>query len=99
MAVARARRSSPPMRVSAEFARDFRYVVWFYDMTEDEAEEWRALVRAAPAVMMDYIATLAMAHRCGYAQTAGNGYVRLNTWLVDTWRAPVTKYSEQGELP
>lgn len=94
MASPRARARHPKIWVTEEFARDFRYVVWFYDMTEAEAEEWRALVRASPGPMMDYIATLAMALRAGYQQNEGNNYVRLNTWLVDTWRHPITKYSE-----
>jgi hypothetical protein len=88
----------PKIRVSKEFAGDFRYVVWFYDMSEAEAEEWRQLVRASPGPMMDYIATLAMALRNGYTQTAENNYVRLNRWLLDTWCDPITKYSE-GEAP
>jgi hypothetical protein len=98
MARPRAVARHPKIRVTKEFACDFRYVVWFYDMTEDEAEEWRQLVRASPGPMMDYIATLAMALRNGYTQTAENNYVRLNTWLLDTWRQPITKYS-QGEAP
>ena len=84
--------------VTEEFAKDFRYVVWFYDMSEAEAEEWRGMVRANPGPMMDYIATLAMAMRNGYQQTADNNYVRLNTWLVDNWRDPITKYTE-GAAP
>lgn len=94
MAAPRARPRTPAMLVSAEFARDFRYIVWFYDMSEAEAEEWRALVRASPGPMMDYIATLAMAHRHGYRQCAANGFVRLNAWLVDHWFHPITKYTD-----
>lgn len=98
MAKPRAPARHPKIWVTEEFARDFRFVVHFYDMTESEAEEWRALVRASPGPMMDYIATLAMALRSGYRQNAENGYVRLNTWLVDAWRHPITKYS-QGAAP
>lgn len=90
----RAAARHPKIWVPEQFARDFRYVVHFYDMAEAEAEEWRALVRANPGPMMDYIATLAMALRAGYRQHEGNNYVRLNTWLVDSWRHPITIYTE-----
>lgn len=98
MARPRAAARHPKIWVSEEFARDFRYVVHFFDMDEAEAEEWRVMVRADPGQMMDYIATLAMALRAGYRQNAGNGFVRLNAWLDDSWRHPITKYS-QGETP
>lgn len=98
MTTARPRARGPKIWVTEEFARDFRYIVWFYDLDEAQAEEWRVCVRASPGPMMDYIATLAMALRAGYRQNAANNYVRLNAWLDDTWRKPITKYSE-GEAP
>lgn len=77
------------MNVSRQFLKDFAEVANRYHWTAADIEEVKADVRASGAPMVDYISTLAAAHRAGYEQTPENGYMRLHTWCELTgWNAP-----------
>lgn len=79
--------------VRKEFVRDFNFLTELYGWTPEDVEEYRTLIRGSPQTM-DYLATLAMAHRLGYQQTPDNNFVRLNVWLSQQGHAPITTYSE-----
>lgn len=48
---------------------------------EDKADVRKAFTDCEPVVR--YFTILAAAHRAGYSQHAGNGFIRLQTWCID----------------
>lgn len=68
------------MRVSKQFMRDFAYLANLYGWTPADIEEIKEHTRANPETMRRYWSNLATAHRAGYEQTPGNGFIRLREW-------------------
>lgn len=68
------------MNVSKRFLRDFAYLANLYSWNAADIEDVKAQTRSNPSEMRNYWTALAAAHRAGYEQTAGNGYMRLAHW-------------------
>jgi hypothetical protein len=68
------------MRVSKQFLKDFAFLANHYGWTPADIEDVKQYTRDNPD-MVRYWTTLAQAHRAGYEQTEGNGFVRLSAWL------------------
>lgn len=77
------------MQVSKSFLKDFAYLANRYKWNAVDIEEMKAAVRVNEDVGRRYVTTLAAAHRAGYEQTRGNGYVRLHAWCAQQgWADP-----------
>ena len=70
------------MQVSKAFLQDFAYLANRYGWTAADIEEMKAAVGVNEGAGRRYITTLAAAHRAGYEQTQGNGYIRLDAWCA-----------------
>lgn len=68
------------MNVSKQFLRDFAYLANIYGWNAADIEDVKTQTKASPIEMRAYWTSLAAAHRAGYEQTAGNGYIRLGAW-------------------
>ncbi len=68
--------------VSRKFIKDFASIANIYKWTSDDIEEMKQCVRVDPG-MRKYLEVLAAAHRAGYSQHAGNGFVRLQQWCIE----------------
>lgn len=77
------------MQVSKSFLQDFAYLANRYGWNASDIEEMKVAVRADEDAGRRYITTLAAAHRAGYGQTPGNGYMRLDAWCVAQGWAPL----------
>lgn len=69
------------MRVSQSFVDDLKYLAAYYQWSAEDKEEVRAAI-ADCEPMVRYFTILAAAHRAGYSQDAGNGFVRLKDWCL-----------------
>lgn len=74
------------MQVSKYFLQDFAYLANRYEWTAADIEEMKAAVRSNEDAGRRYITMLAAAHRAGYEQTSGNGYIRLHAWCIENGR-------------
>lgn len=70
------------MRVSQSFIDDLKYLSAYYQWSEADKKEVRAAIKDCEP-MVRYFTILAAAHRAGYAQHAGNGFVRLKDWCIE----------------
>lgn len=77
------------MQVSKAFLQDFAYLANRYGWNAADVEEMKVAVRADEDAGRRYITTLAAAHRSGYEQTPGNGYMRLDAWCAAQGWAPL----------
>lgn len=69
------------MKYPITFSDDLKYLATYYAWsTEDKAEVRAAFTDCEP--MVRYFTILAAAHRAGYSQDAGNGFVRLRDWCL-----------------
>jgi hypothetical protein len=86
------------MQVSKAFLRDFAYLANRYGWNAADIEEMKTAVRANEPAGRRYIATLAAAHRAGYEQTPGNGYIRLQAWCAEQgWPDPFSSGEANGK--
>lgn len=69
------------MKYPVTFSADMQYLSSYYGWTEDDKQEVRASFRDCEP-MVRYFTVLAAAHRAGYKQDAGNGFVRLRDWCL-----------------
>lgn len=69
------------MRVTQSFIDDMRYLKVYYEWTDADVKEVKAAIKDSPE-MVRYFTILAAAHRAGYEQHAGNGFVRLKDWCL-----------------
>lgn len=69
------------MKVSEKFIDDMRYLRKRYEWTDTEAAEVRSALQGS-AELVHFFTVLAAAHRAGYEQNAGNGFVRLQAWCA-----------------
>lgn len=69
------------MRVSKTFLRHFAYLANLYQWTPEVIVEIKDQTRRDPRLLR-YWRNLAIAHRCGYEQTAANGWMRLDQWCA-----------------
>jgi hypothetical protein len=82
------------VKVSQAYLDDFAYLVSRYRWAPADIDEVKAAVRACPDTGRRYITALAAAHRAGYEQTPGNGYIRLSTWCAEQgWPDPFISIS------
>lgn len=61
---------------------DLKYLVTYYGWNEADKKEIRAAFTDCKP-MVHYFTVLAAAHRAGYSQHAGNGFMRLQTWCLE----------------
>lgn len=67
------------MKYPMTLSEDLKYLAAYYQWTDaDKAEIRAAFTNCEP--MVRYFTNLAAAHRAGYEQDAGNGFVRLREW-------------------
>lgn len=88
------------MRVSRAFLQDFAYLANRYGWNAVDVEEMKEAIRMNEEAGRRYITMLAAAHRRGYEQTAENGYLRLQDWLLNQASEPLyraAKKNERGE--
>lgn len=69
------------MKYPETFAADLRYLAAYYEWNEEDKKEVRAAFTDCEP-MVRYLTILAAAHRAGYSQDAGNGFVRLGDWCI-----------------
>jgi len=70
------------MKYPITFSDDMKQLAKFYEWTPSDKLEIRtAFTDCEP--MVSYFTVLAAAHRAGYKQHAGNGFVRLQAWCID----------------
>ncbi len=70
------------MKYPATFSDDLKQLSAYYEWNaEDKTEIRKAFTDCEP--MVKYLVNLAAAHRAGYAQHAGNGFVRLQQWCIE----------------
>lgn len=69
------------MRVSQSFVDDLKYLSAYYQWSDADKNEVRAAIKGSEP-MVRYFTILAAAHRAGYSQDAGNGFVRLKDWCI-----------------
>lgn len=70
------------MKYPANFSQDMKELAQFYEWTPaDKIEIRAAFIDCEP--MVRYFTILAAAHRAGYKQHAGNGFIRLQAWCID----------------
>lgn len=70
------------MRLPTEFIDDMRYLRQRYGWTDDDAVQIKEALRDCDPLVR-FFSVLAAAHRAGYEQHAGNGFVRLQQWCLD----------------
>lgn len=70
------------MRFTQEFIDDMRYLRTRYPWTDDEAKDIKEALRDCQP-LVHYFTVLAKAHRAGYDQNAGNGFIRLQRWCIE----------------
>lgn len=61
------------MKVSPEFLTDLRYLSAIYTWTEAMKKHVRESVRAYPTEFIQFLSSLATAHRKGYEESEGRG--------------------------
>lgn len=70
------------MRLTQNFIDDMRYLRQRYGWTDADVIEIKEALRDCEPLVR-YFTILAAAHRAGYEQHAGNGFVRLQTWCIE----------------
>lgn len=74
------------MNVSRQFIKDFAYLANRYEWNAADIEEVKTHMRDNFEPMRRYWTLLAEAHRAGYEQTKGNGFIRLRGWYAQQSR-------------
>jgi hypothetical protein len=85
------------MKVSRAFLQDFAYLANYYGWTPADIEEMKAAIRENEEHGRRYITVLARAHRAGYRQTAENGFIRLDYWLIERGMEPLHAAAFEGK--
>lgn len=70
------------MKYPTTFSQDMKELAAFYEWTDADKKEVRAAFTDCEP-MVRYFTVLAAAHRAGYKQHAGNGFIRLQAWCID----------------
>lgn len=70
------------MQYPTTLSDDLKYLAAYYQWTPEDKKEVRAAFTDCEP-MVKYFTVLAAAHRAGYAQDAGNGFVRLREWCLE----------------
>ena len=61
---------------------DLKYLAAYYQWSPEDKVEIRSAFTGSPE-MVRFFTVLAAAHRAGYTQCAGNGFIRLNDWCKE----------------
>jgi hypothetical protein len=69
------------MIVQKSFVDDLKYLAARYEWNAEDKDDVRAAIKDCQP-MVRYFTVLAAAHRAGYSQDAGNGFVRLKDWCL-----------------
>lgn len=69
------------MNYPASLSDDLKYLAAYYEWSDEDKKEVRAAFTDCMP-MVRYFTVLAAAHRAGYTQDAGNGFVRLRDWCL-----------------
>ncbi len=67
------------MKYPVTFSKDMQELAKFYGWSNDDKKDVRAAFTDCEP-MVRYFTILASAHRAGYTQHAGNGFIRLQAW-------------------
>lgn len=67
------------MDYPATLSGDLKFLAGYYQWSAEDKVEIRAAFTGSPE-MVRFFTVLAAAHRAGYTQCAGNGFIRLNDW-------------------
>lgn len=70
------------MRYPISFQDDLKYLATYYEWNAEDKQEIREAFTDSPE-MVNFLTVLAKAHRAGYKQHAGNGFIRLQAWCID----------------
>lgn len=70
------------MRLTTEFIDDMRYLRQRYGWNDEDVVQIKEALRDCDPLVR-FFSILAAAHRAGYEQHAGNGFVRLQQWCID----------------
>jgi hypothetical protein len=70
------------LKYPATLSDDLRYLSDYYKWNDADKVDVRAAFTDCEE-MVRYFTVLAAAHRAGYSQHAGNGFVRLQQWCLD----------------
>ena len=70
------------MNYPTTFSKDMQELAKFYGWNDDDKKEVRAAFTDCEP-MVRYFTILAAAHRAGYEQHAGNGFIRLQNWCAE----------------
>lgn len=86
------------MKYPVTFSDDLKYLATYYEWDAGDKKEIReAFTDCEP--MVRYLTILAAAHRAGYSQDAGNGFVRLKDWcLVNGLEDPYGPHFDPASL-
>lgn len=69
------------MKYPKTLAEDLKYLAGYYQWNSEDKKEVRDAFTGSPE-MVRYFTILAAAHRKGYSQDAGNGFIRLREWCA-----------------
>lgn len=70
------------MKYPTNFVDDLKYLAAYYKWSDEDKKEIRASFTGSPE-MVNFYTVLAAAHRAGYSQHAGNGFIRLQAWCIE----------------
>jgi hypothetical protein len=68
------------MKVSPEFLADLKFLAWYYEWKEDMKVHVKRALAESPVEFTHFLASLAEAHRRGYAENHGRG---LAVWCAE----------------
>jgi hypothetical protein len=71
------------VNVTTQFIEDMRYLRGCYAWSDEDAVEIKAALQEGGEPLIRYFTVLASAHRAGYRQDAGNGFIRLQAWCAE----------------
>lgn len=69
------------MKYPITLSDDLKYLAAYYQWDDEDKKEVRAAFTGSHE-MVRYFTVLAAAHRAGYRQDAGNGFIRLRDWCL-----------------
>lgn len=69
------------MNYPATLSDDLKYLAKHYEWSSEDKIEIRAAFTGSPEMVL-FFTVLAAAHRAGYSQCAGNGFMRLKDWCL-----------------
>jgi hypothetical protein len=69
------------LKYPANFSQDLKELSVFYGWNDGDKKDVKKSFEGSEE-MVKFFTTLAAAHRAGYTQHAGNGFIRLQLWCI-----------------